>query len=247
MLVDLHVHTLFSINCELQPRELIQRALETGLDGICFTETDTAEGLEAIYQLGEEEDFPVFAGAEITTQRGHLLTFLPRPEQLKELIRQLAPPNDMLETIAAINDYGGVAIVAHPYARSMERPLGDFIFSLNNIHAIEVLNSRLRQQENALALEAAQSMKIPGCGGSDVRDDPREMGQAATLFRTAIQSEQDIVDAIKRGEIWAAKIDQNPPNPRNRRYGSDERGRRPRGGRSERQPRGGRGERRPRY
>ena len=76
MLIDLHNHTWpRSHDSVLDPEDLITRAKELGLDGICLTEHDAVWNPTEAQALAEKHDFLVIPGVEISTDDGHILAY----------------------------------------------------------------------------------------------------------------------------------------------------------------------------
>ncbi|MGQ9780142.1 MAG: PHP domain-containing protein [Bacillota bacterium] len=75
---DLHTHTRASDGL-LSPGELVALARRHELAGIAVTDHDTVDGLEEALAAGEEEDYPVVPGVELTTDYGrfevHILAY----------------------------------------------------------------------------------------------------------------------------------------------------------------------------
>ena len=92
------------------PRQLVQAAAAAGLSVVAITDHDTfsgcAEGREAGLEFGVE----VVSGEEVTTQppaNVHVLgLFLNGPVRMGMALR---------DTVAAIHDQGGLAVLAHPW------------------------------------------------------------------------------------------------------------------------------------
>jgi predicted metal-dependent phosphoesterase TrpH len=211
MLIDIHVHTHHTSGCTLAPRDAVRRAREAGLDGIAFTDWNTLEGLPEIRAAGREEGFLTLCGMELTTDRGHYLCFFPEPEKLPppgQLFGSVVPwpARDALAKVRAL---GGVAIAAHPYDRSVDRPSGDFIFTLDGLSAVEGLNTRRKGPANDLAVEAADHLNLPCTGGSGAHL-AEEIGLAATLFRDPVSREADLVAQIRAGTVYCVAIGVTP-------------------------------------
>lgn len=68
--VDLHLHTCLSPcgSLEMSPRQIVETALEQGLDAIAVTDHNSTLQCPEIQTLGEECGLVVFAGAEVTTR-----------------------------------------------------------------------------------------------------------------------------------------------------------------------------------
>ena len=241
MLIDLHVHSHHTRGCALAPRDAVRRAREAGLDGIAFTDWNTLEGLPEIRAAGREEGFLTLCGVEVVTDHGHYLCFFPEPEKLPAPAQVFgaATPWPVRETLARVRELGGVAIAAHPYDKTVERPSGDFLFTLDGLSAVEGLNTRRKGPANDLAVEAADHMSLPCTGGSGAHAAD-EIGKAATLFRDPVASEADVVAQVRAGTVYCVAIGVTPqpaerePRPRvegRPRQGRPERrggGRRPR-------------------
>ena len=84
---DLHIHTVLSPcgDLEMSPKNIINKALETGLDIIGITDHNSTRHCKLIRKLAEIEGIFVLMGAEITTKEEvHCLTFFENDEQLSE-------------------------------------------------------------------------------------------------------------------------------------------------------------------
>jgi predicted metal-dependent phosphoesterase TrpH len=253
MLIDLHVHSHHTRDCALKPRDIVRRAKEAGLDGVALTDLNTLEGLEELRAAGREEGFLALCGVELTTDHGHYLCFFPEPEKVP------APPQlfgattpwPVRPVLAKVRELGGVAIAAHPYDKSVARPSGDFIFTLDGLAAIEGLNTKRPGPANDLAVEAADHMGLPCVGASGASGALEEIGKAATLFRDPVGSERDLVQQLRAGTVYCVAIGVTPGasaaaergGPRGERHGDRPGGERRGGGRREgggRQEGGGR-------
>jgi predicted metal-dependent phosphoesterase TrpH len=242
MLIDLHVHSHHTRGCTLAPRDILRRAKAAGLDGVAFTDLNTLDGLEEIRAAGRDEGIVALVGAEIATDRGHYLCFFPDPAKVPAppQIFGSATPWPVREVLQSVRDLGGVAIAAHPYDKSIERPSGDFIFTLDGLSAVEGLNGRRKGSANDLAVEAADHMNLPCVAGSDAHASLDEIGTAATLFRDPVASEADLVAQVRSATVYAVAIGVEP----GRAERGDREDRRPRRDRHERGDRRDRGDRR---
>ena len=212
MLIDLHVHSHHTRGCTLTPRDVVRRAREAGLDGVAFTDLNTLDGLDEIRAAGREEGFLALCGVEIATDRGHYLCFFPDPARVPAppQVFGSATPWPARDVLAKVRELGGVAVAAHPYDKSVERPSGDFIFTLDGLSAIEGLNAHRRGPANDLAVEAADHMSLPCTGASGAMASLDEVGKAATLFRDPVATEADLVRQLKAGTIWCVALGVTP-------------------------------------
>ena len=157
------------------------------------------------------------------------------------------PPWPVREVLRRVNELGGAVVAAHPYDKTVDRPSGDAIFTLDGLSAVEGLNAERKGPANDLAMEAADHMNLPCTGASGAKASLDEIGKAATLFKDPVRSERDVVTQLRAGSVFCVAIGVSP-RPREelaeRRGGSSRGGERgDRGGRGERGDRRGRGDR----
>ena len=251
MLIDLHVHSHHTRGCTLAPRDILRRAKDVGLDGVAITDLNTLDGLDEIRAAGREVGILALAGVEVATDRGHYLCFFPEPEKVPAPPQMFgsATPWAARDVLEKVRELGGVAVAAHPYDKSIERPSGDFIFTLDGLSAIEGLNGRRKASANDLAVEAADHMNLPCVAGSDAHASLEQIGGAATLFRDVVRTEADVVAQIRAATVYSVAIGVEPghverPERQDRRPPRDREDRGGRGGRHGGDRRGGRGPRR---
>jgi predicted metal-dependent phosphoesterase TrpH len=246
MLIDLHVHSHHTRGGTLHPRDVLARAAAGGLAGVAFTDLNTLDALEEVRAAGRESGLLALVGVEVAADHGRWLCFFPDPARVPPppQVFGSATPWPVREVLAKVKELGGVAVAAHPYDKTTERPVGDLLFTLDGLAAIQGLHGRTRGGANDLAIEAADHMNLPCVGGSGALTSLDEVGVAATLFRDPVTSEADLVAQLRAGTVYCAAVGVTPPPPgRGDRPGRrDERG--GRGGRDDR-GRGGRGGDRP--
>src|SRR5512140_1001036 len=212
MLIDLHVHSHHTRGGALAPRDVVRRAKELGLDGVVFTDLNTLDGLEEIRAAGRDEGFLALCGVEIATDRGHYLCYFPDPAKVPPppQVFGSATPWPVRDVLAKVRELGGAAVAAHPYDKTVERPSGDFIFTLDGLSAIEGLNARRKGPANDLAVEAADHMNLPCTGASGALESLDALGKAATLFKEPVASEADLVRQLRSGAVFCVAIGVTP-------------------------------------
>jgi predicted metal-dependent phosphoesterase TrpH len=106
---DPHAHTNASDGM-VPPRQLVQAAAEAGLSVLAVTDHDTFSGCAEALEAGAEFGVEVVAGEEVTTRSPanvHVVgLFLSGPVRMGMGVS---------DTIAAIHDQGGLAVLAHPW------------------------------------------------------------------------------------------------------------------------------------
>ncbi len=226
MLIDVHVHSHHSPGCTLAPRDIVRRAREAGLDGVVLTDTNTLDGLEEIRAAGREEGFLALCGVELVTDHGHYLCYFPDPAAVPAPPQMFgSTPWPVREVLRRVREMGGAVVAAHPYDKSVERPSGDFIFTLEGLAALEGLNVRRKGPTDDLAIEAADHLNLPCVGASGAHPTLDHIGKAATLFREPVAGEADLVRQLKAGCVYCVAIGATPQaSARADRYGGERAG-----------------------
>ena len=197
MLIDLHCHTKYSGDNNLDPADLINAAREHGLDAVCITEHDSFHASEPIEKIAEREDFLVFRGAEINTDKGHILTYGVVDDSWRD-------GNAYYSKISAVRSKvkscGGILVPAHPFRSFGGASASNSLFSMGYIAALEILNGENTKHENAQAAEAWGTLDIPGVGGSDCHF-ASNVGKFATWFENRISTLVELIEEIKSGRV----------------------------------------------
>ena len=231
MIIDMHVHSTFTEGAGHEPPEIIARARRARLDGICFTELDTIRGVDAVLDFARKLEYPVFHGVEVTTNRGHFL-YYPQSIDLpffREMAWSRGGEVDAQEFIHRATGEGGALVAAHPFDKEIDRPMGDHIFTLRGLHAVEAANGKRSRLCNELALEAANTLDLPCVAGSDTFSGLSALGSVATLFPGKIGSQEELVAALKDGAVWVARfqsqaaLEDEPRQPGRRGRNRDQR------------------------
>lgn len=190
MILDPHIHSIYSGDAKGTPRQIIKRAIFAGLDAIAITDHDTMQGSKVAEK--EAKDFKniiIVPGMEISTSKGHILAL-----GIQDEIKKGVPPQ---EAIDKIREQGAVAIVPHPFVRYRE---GLFVNIQDlKVDAIETLNSRyIFGYSNWRARKLAKERNLPMIGSSDAHF----VAAIGSCF-TQVDSEpntDDILSAIKKGK-----------------------------------------------
>jgi predicted metal-dependent phosphoesterase TrpH len=183
--IDLHVHTFYSYDSLITPKELVFYAKKRGLDGVAITDHDRVDGA---LKIAEETDFLIIPGIEISSLNGHIIGL-----NIDQLVM---PKLSVDETVDRIHEAGGIAVACHPIT-FFKQSLKGHISS--RFDAIEVINSAAFPFNYSVrrSQEIASQLGIARVAGSDAHYGP-EIGYAYTLVDA--ESEVDgIVKAVKKG------------------------------------------------
>lgn len=196
---DIHIHSDHSDGLATIPQIMEYVATKTDLKVIAITDHNTIEGALFARSLSELYDFEVVIGEEVSSRDGHILG----------LFLDEAVPAGMsgADTIKAIEDQGGIAVIAHPFANRAFGPFG-----LNSVgkaldelgfKALEVYNSSpyLIYANRLAAKTFAGGQGIAATGGSDAHV-LKAVGKGYTVFRgtTAEDLRQSILNLETRAE-----------------------------------------------
>ncbi len=196
MLIDLHCHTLPLSTCSaLEPETLVRLARERGLDGVCLTEHDRAWPEEELEALRRRTAFPVFSAVELTTDQGHVLAFgLDGPRSFSAIAREVHDAAKRSE---------GILFLAHPARDGLLKVTHDTVEFFASVEAINGSDTRL---QNMAASGLAHGFRLPGIGGSDAHT-PAEVGRAATRFHRRIETQADLLAALRAGDYEAVALE----------------------------------------
>lgn len=206
MIIDIHTHTYpTSDDSSLSPAQLIEEAKRIGLDGLCITDHDGFWDPEEVGVLSRRHNFLAIPGCEVTTEEGHLLVYGLRKYVFgmhrAAFVRRL------------VDEAQGAIVVAHPYRRTyrghadtgpiayhemLERACRNSVFPVAD--AVEVLNGRGSEQENAFSHQIAKRFGMRGTGASDAHR-LEDLGTFATEFQRPIHCLEDIVRELREGRF----------------------------------------------
>ena len=183
--VDTHVHTAASYDSTAAIDAVLASAADAGLDALAITDHDTMAGAREAMERAREYGLVVVPGVEVSTADGHLLA-------LGVADRPVAG-RSLAETVAAVRDRGGAAVVPHPSQRSRHGvPRG----AVGDCDGIEAYNAMaMTGVQNRRARAFAEREGYPALGGSDAHT-PEMVGRAVTHVELATETEPLTADAI---------------------------------------------------
>ena len=192
-LADPHCHTIASDGM-VTPAELVDAAVNAHLDLIAVTDHDTMACVKEVQQRGMGVGLSVVAGQEVTTRwpaQTHVVGwFLEKP---------IKRGMSLEDTVAAIHDQGGLAIIPHPfmpvYFGSIQPGMLRRLLERHHVDGIEMMftvpiGARRRRELDKFYARTHERLGAP-IGGSDCHFGAHDIARVLTAyegdFRTAVQ------------------------------------------------------------
>ena len=194
MKIDLHCHTKYSGDNDLEPADLIEQAVCAGLDGICITEHFSVEASLPVAEMAVPEGFLLLRGVEISTDMGHLLAYGLKDDDWNIWSRDLFL--NAGEVVERIHLLGGICAPSHPF-RQWDS-FGARVLEMDGLDAVETHNGANTPEMNGQAMTCARIRNLPSIGGSDCHRK-EQVGRACTVFTHAIRSMAELVTEIQKG------------------------------------------------
>lgn len=163
-------------------------ARAAGLEAVCFTEHDRLWPDADLRVLSERHGIPVFGGAEVTTELGHILVYG---------VDALPPGAFLAATLLrAVRAAGGLAVLAHPARAGQPQVARARLAAL--FDSVEVLNGSDGPAQNRAAAALAAGLALPGIAGSDCHQ-PAEVGRAATVLPARATTMFELIAVLRLG------------------------------------------------
>jgi predicted metal-dependent phosphoesterase TrpH len=205
---DLHLHTQVFSDCSfIEPEDLVQKALSSGLHGIALTEHGMRwpdDRFGKLQDLAGPSGLVLINGQEIFTanrqgrMEGEFLVFGMKKSMTSHYAAQ--------ELVERVHGEGGILIAAHPYrlsrgGRQEYYGSGDGVYDLD-LDALELYHPDHGEEALEKCRRAMEKLSLPGTGGSDAHKI-LEVGCRVTLFEREVMDEEDLVREIRQGNIRA--------------------------------------------
>jgi predicted metal-dependent phosphoesterase TrpH len=183
---DLHVHTIYSHDSLITPKDLVFYAKKRGLTAVAVTDHDRIDGA---LEIAREKDFLIIPGIEVSSRNGHIIGLNVQEPMSKGLSSD--------ETVEKIHGAGGIAIACHPFAL-FKGSLGKHVSA--KFDAVETINSQAFPFNRCVrkATQIAENLRLPRVAGTDAHYGPA-IGYAYTVI-DAEPSVEAITKAIVRGQ-----------------------------------------------
>jgi len=197
MKFDLHMHTTrYSPDSQMDPVDLVRRALQVGLDGVVITEHDRLWPEDELEELrAAEPGLVVLAGVEVSCREGHFLVYgvhdataLPHGIGVAPLCRE-------------VHRQGGVVVAAHPFRWGQP-----FDLILRNerpeLDGLELMTNNMDADCRQRAAEVQRRENLAGLGSSDAHA-AEVLGVCYSNFEGPIRDMSDLVAAIRARKVSA--------------------------------------------
>jgi len=176
------------------PAELVDAALKAGLDLIAITDHDTMASVQEVQERGAAGGLAVVPGQEVTTAwpaQTHIMGWF--------LCKPVKRGMSLDDTVDAIHDQGGLAIVPHPfmpvYFGSIQPGMLRRLLERRHVDGIEMkftvpIGNRRRRVLEDFYQRNRDRLGAP-VGGSDCHFGAHDIARVVTEyegdFRTAVQ------------------------------------------------------------
>lgn len=210
MLVDIHAKTERSPGVTASVHDVLKRAKDEGLDAVLIADELATSHCNQVLTEAQKLGIKAFIGVEIPSDKGLLIGVVPEldafyeAEEWRQLTQVTTPSAESV--IDMFQSRGGAVIASRPYDLNIPYNMGDLIFTLQGLSAVEVFNSRTTPIQNDFALEAASFLGLSTAGGTDNMRGTSSVGKNATFFMQDIQSQQEFVEALRESKFWAVQI-----------------------------------------
>ena len=192
---DLHIHTQYSMDCQMPLEKIIKRCQELEINCIAIADHGTTEGALKMQKLAPPS-LKIIVAEEILTTQGEIMGMF-----LKETIpsgKGITPG----EAVKLIRAQDGLVNIPHPFETIRGSALKDrFIDEIvKDIDLMEVLNSRSPFPANSNKARAfAEKHGIPGSAGSDAHT-VSEIGNAYMEI-PEFNNKDEFLKALAQGKI----------------------------------------------
>jgi len=205
--LDLHVHTIYSGDSIISPKNLIKYAKIKGLDGFAITDHDTLKAYAILKKQNLRNELVIIPGMEIKTHIGEITAlFIEENVEFKN--------NHFLTVVETVKENNGLIIIPHPFDFLRDNSLK--IKYLNDeiikkyINGIEILNSRIifkRCIKKAIVFN--QKYNLFETGGSDAHLK-EEIGNGYTLIQNTDKTHENIRKSLNNNKSKSMGALSNP-------------------------------------
>jgi predicted metal-dependent phosphoesterase TrpH len=184
MKADLHVHTTYSSDGRTTPEEVVEAAIENGVGCVAITDHNS---FKAYYDVKDNGKVIIVPGQEVSSKEGHIIAL--------GIDKEIARGMDIIDSIKAIHEAGGIAVAAHPYR--WWSGLGEKNV-MESFDGVEALNGRSTEGSNRKSLALSKKFGKIITAGSDSHT-PMTIGDGYLEIPDDCKTWHDVIDALKQG------------------------------------------------
>jgi predicted metal-dependent phosphoesterase TrpH len=192
---DLHIHTEYSMDCNMSLQEIVNRCLKVGINCLGIADHNRLEGA---LRMKEMAPFFIVPGEEILTTEGEVIGFF--------LSREIPSKLSMKETMAEIKAQNGLVCIPHPYDKLRFSLFKDQVFEdiIREVDIIEAFNARsLSRASSTRAWQLARKYGKLASAGSDAHTIP-EIGNAYVEMPD-FKNKDEFLASLAKGKISGSK------------------------------------------
>ncbi|MBU3958034.1 MAG: PHP domain-containing protein [Nanoarchaeota archaeon] len=186
---DFHIHTFFSKCSNMDPKDLVKKAIFENLDVIGVVDHDSIKGGLAAKRIAGKR-IMVIPGEEIDTAEGEIIVFFSDGKYRGNIV----------EICERAKQENAFIFAPHPFD-FLRHSLGSNINAIKGyLNAVETFNSRcMFSSANGKAKKYADENSIPALGGSDAHF-PEEIGNVFCKM-SCEKNIGSILESIKKRKI----------------------------------------------
>ncbi|HEX9708852.1 MAG TPA: CehA/McbA family metallohydrolase [Candidatus Thermoplasmatota archaeon] len=185
---DLHIHSRYSPDSRLDPREIGRLAKARGLTALALTDHNSVDGHGPMRAACLEEGVLFIPGIEVTSAEGHILAY--------GVGKAPTSGKSAAETIEEVHALGGIASAAHP--ERVYTGLSVQVVRAARFDAVEAFNAQSAEGHNAQARKVAEELRLPVTGGSDAHFGDR-ISQGYLRMEAPPERADEAIEIILRG------------------------------------------------
>lgn len=198
MKCDLHVHTYVSYDSISSPKSIVKEAQKKGIDCLAITDHGEVKGYQEVKKFAKGKNILIIKGIEVKSKSGDIIGLNIKDKIPEGLTAQ--------ETIKRIKKQGGFVVVPHPFFKHypFKKDLNLF---LDQIDAIEILNSSISKKANERTSNFVKKNNLPFTVGSDAHS-ACFVGEAYLEIPGSNLLVQEVLSSIKekKGKVKGKEI-----------------------------------------
>lgn len=193
---DLHIHTLYSMDCATSLEQVITRCLETGINCLAVADHGTITGALKIKEIAP---FPIIIAEEILTPSGEIMGMF--------LTKEIPSRLSVEETIKRIKAQDALVCIPHPYDKLRQSAFNNgkaLEQIMPFVDIIEVFNARsLMPGNRSRAQRLAQKFGKLASAGSDAHT-ASEIGNTY-IEMPEFKDKKEFLKSLAQGRIFGRK------------------------------------------